>query len=184
MPADDLLRRRYVERDFDDSGWETVTVPGHWQRHPPFAAEEGPVLHRVAFETDQLTFSARWWVIFDGVCAQSDVWLDGGYLGDTDLPFAHTAFEITDAASEGTEHVLAVEVASERPRGPSLKRAVTGVYGGWDAMDSARNVGGIWRPVRIEVSGPQRLVRHRVICTEARPEQATLRCSARIDSGG
>lgn len=182
MPADDLLRRRYVEPGFDDSAWEQVTVPGHWQRHPAFAAQTGPVLHRVAFETEQLPFRARWWLIFDGVCGQSDVWLDGGYLGDTDLPFAPTVFEITDAASEGREHVLAVEVTSDPPGDPARKRSLTGVHGGWDTMDATRNVGGIWRPVRLETSGPQRLARHRVLCTDASTEQATLRCAVRIDS--
>lgn len=182
MPADDLLRRRYVEAGFEDDTWEEVTVPGHWQRHPVFSEEPGSMLHRVAFETEQLPFRARWWLIFDGVCAQSDVWLDSGYLGDTDLPFAPTVFEITDAASEGREHVLAVEVTNDPPGNPTAKRSVTGVYGGWDAMDSRRNVGGIWRPVRLETSGLQRLIRHRVVCTDATAERATLRCAVRINS--
>ena len=37
--ADDDLRRGALGLDFDDDGWESVPVPGHWRSVPAFAVE-------------------------------------------------------------------------------------------------------------------------------------------------
>src|SRR4051812_12620363 len=51
--ADEPLRRRYPDQDFDDAGWELVHVPGHWQSTPAFAQSEGPLLYRTRFESPE-----------------------------------------------------------------------------------------------------------------------------------
>jgi beta-mannosidase len=53
--ADDDLRRSFPRPGLDDSGWQAVTVPGHWRGEPAFAGSDGPLLYRRRFETESLS---------------------------------------------------------------------------------------------------------------------------------
>ena len=62
------------------------------------------------------------------------------------------------------------------PGDRTAKRNLTGVFQHWDCIDPDLNPGGIWRPVRLERTGPIRLRRLSVVCTEAggeRPRSAS-----------
>src|SRR5690606_25927939 len=83
-PADGPLRRLYTAHAFADGDWPEVRVPGHWRSSPAFAGSDGPVLHRCRFEAPPPPPGRRAWLTFEGVFYQGDVWLDGGYLGDTE----------------------------------------------------------------------------------------------------
>ena len=80
------------------------------------------------------------------------------------------------------EHVLAIEVGCPRPADRTHKRALTGVFQHWDCLDPDWNPGGIWRPVRLTTTGPVRIARLRLLCTEASPERAMLTVRAVLDS--
>ena len=105
--------------------------------------------------------------MFDGVFYLGDVWLDGTYLGDTEGYFFPHEFDVTDTLAAGHEHLLAVEVACARQSDRTAKRNITGVFQHWDCLDPDWNPGGIWRPVRIERTGPVRMTRLRALCREA-----------------
>ena len=112
--ADEALRRVFAGPEFDDSGWESLNVPGHWRSAPAFAEEDGPLLYRRAFTgpahdaaTDR---DRRWWLTLDGVFYDGDVWLDGDYVGVTEGYFFPHSFEVTEAMAARREHTLAVEV--------------------------------------------------------------------------
>ncbi|HUQ38814.1 MAG TPA: hypothetical protein VM030_01545 [Acidimicrobiales bacterium] len=179
--ADEELRRLYPDPDFDDAGWEAVAVPGHWRSTPAFADSDGPMLYRTRFEAE-VASGRRAWLTFDGIFYQADVWLDGAYAGDTEGYFAPHSFEITDALRERREHVVAVEVACSRPSDLTAKRNLTGVFQHWDCADPDANPGGIWRPVRLEESGPVRLAGLRVLPGDATPESATVSVHATLDT--
>ena len=180
--ADDRLRREYLLDGFDDGGWAQVAIPSHWQRSPGFADADGPLLYRRAFDAERPRPDQRWWLTLEGVFYQSDVWLDGTYLGDTEGYFAGHSFEVTDQLGARDHHTLAVEVTCAPQRDLAHKRNLTGVFQHSDAVDPALNPGGIWRPVRIERSGPARITRHRVICREADRERATIALNASINT--
>jgi beta-mannosidase len=183
--ADPELRKTFAEPDVRDggdaSGWRDVTIPHHWRAEPAFQNFDGPVLYRRAFE--HATPHARAFLELDGVFYYSDVWLDREYLGATEGAFSRHAFEITDALRSRTEHLLAVEVACSPPRDRSTKRAITGAYFASALIDPALNPGGIWRPVRIAESGPVRLARTRVVCSETTAERGRLECKVTLDAG-
>jgi beta-mannosidase len=181
--ADDHLRRAYAEPAFDDRAWHPVDVPGHWRSSPAFATADGPLLHRCRFEAGAPAGARRAWLTFDGLFYQGDVWLDGGYLGDTEGYFVPHTFEVTDQLRDRTEHVAAVEVTCPPP-GPASRRAITGAFHHGDHVDPAWNPGGIWRPVRLTETGPVRIATLRVVCTEAGPERAVLTLRAVLDSDG
>jgi beta-mannosidase len=180
-PADDVLRRSFADPGFDDDGWEPVQVPGHWRSVAAFAALDGPLLYRRRFAAPPPT-GTRAWLTLEGVFYDGDVWLDGSYVGATEGYFFPHTFEVTDAMGARSEHVLAVEVGCSRERDRTAKRNLTGVFQDWDCADPAWNPGGIWRPVRLEASGPVRIERLRVLCTEATPERAAVEARAVLDA--
>jgi len=188
--ADEELRRRYPDPHFDDAAWEPISVPGHWRSSPAFAGADGPILYRTrvrapepfgpgAAERDG---DRRTFVVFDGVFYTSDVWFDGTYLGDTEGYFFPHAFEVTDALAGGDDHVLAVEVACTPQLDRRRKRNLTGVFQHWDLIDQDANPGGIWRAVRLEQSGPVRILHRRLLCRDADERSATLFCRVVLDS--
>jgi beta-mannosidase len=181
--ADDDLRRVYYGVDFDDAAWEPITVPGHWRSTVAFADSDGPLLHRCRFEAQRRPAEGRRsWLTFDGLFYQGDVWLDGGYLGDTEGYFVPHTFEVTGQLSDRREHVLAVEATCAPERTKTAKRNLTGVFQHWDCLDPTWNPGGIWRPVRLTDTGPVRLARLRVLCREATPDRAVVAFRATLDS--
>lgn len=180
--ATDEWRRRGVGLDADDATWSHVTVPGHWRDHPDFATSDGPVLYRTRFTQTPPAEGERRFVVLEGVFYQADVWLDGAYLGDAEGYFFPHSYDITALAHLSDEHVLAVEVDCRPPSDLTAKRAVTGVFQHWDCLDPDDNPGGVWRPVRIESTGPVRVDRLRVLCRDASPDNAHVRLHGRFDS--
>jgi beta-mannosidase len=180
--ADDHLRRAYADPGFDDTGWAAITVPGHWRSTPAFADTDGPLLHRCGFDAPAPPAGRRAWLTFDGLFYQGDIWLDGGYLGDTEGYFFPHTFEVTDALRDRTTHTLAVELTCTPQHGSSAKRNITGVFQHWDCLDPEWNPGGIWRPVRLTETGPVRIASLRVLCTEAGADRAVLALQAVLDS--
>ncbi len=179
--ADDLLRRSLPDVGLDDAGWDPVTVPGHWRSSGAFAASDGPLFYRRRFDASASP-GRRSWLQFDGVFYQGDVWLDGSYLGDTEGYFFPHAFEVTEALAAQREHVLAVEVACTPPLERTAKRNLTGIFQHWDCIDPDWNPGGIWAPVRLVETGPVRISTLRVLCRDARSEQASLDLDLEMDA--
>ena len=172
--SEDDLRRRYQETAFDDGDWEIAQVPGHWRRHTAFASNDDPVLYRKTFTTAPAEAHRRQWLVFDGIFYQSDVWLDSVYLGDTEGYFFAHQFEITPMIRERHDHCLSIEVSCTPQRDRVRKRAITGLFQDSDSLDPNANPGGIWRSVRVEESGPIRMLHHRMICAEATTTAATI----------
>jgi beta-mannosidase len=181
-PADDDLRRQAIGLHYDDSGWETVPVPGHWRSVPAFAEHDGPLIYRTHFMQPPPPPGERRFVTLNGIFYQGDVWLDGAYLGDPEGYFFPHTFEITPLARLADDHVLAVEVNCSPQTDKRAKRNVTGIFQHWDCIDPAWNPGGLWRPVHVESTGPVRLDRLRVLCRDASEERAHLRLHGRLDS--
>ncbi|HJR24684.1 MAG TPA: hypothetical protein VJ804_04375 [Acidimicrobiales bacterium] len=182
--ADEDLRRRWQEDDFDASGWEPIAVPGHWRSVPAFADSDGPLLYRRSFDAEAAPEGRRSWLTFDGLFYQGDVWLDGAYLGDTEGYFVPHTVEVTDALRARAEHHLAIEVTCAPQGDLTAKRNLTGVFQHWDCLDPDWNPGGIWRPVRLSETGPVQIAGLRVLCRDASEERAVVVLRAVLDSAG
>ncbi len=180
--ADEDLRRTFPRPDLDDEGWQPLVVPGHWRSEPAFASSDGPLFYRRRFEMEPLERGQRAWLSMDGIFYQSDVWLDGSYLGDTEGYFFPHTFDITAALETRSEHVLALEVVCDRSARRAAKRSLLGVFGYWDCIDPSYNPGGIWAPVGVVVSGPVQMSSLRATCVEADAKSAVLEMSAVLDS--
>ena len=180
LVANDELRRTWLDQA-DDGRWEPIDVPGHWRSTPAFSETDGPLLYRHQFDHDRPAADERHWLVLDGVFYQGDVWLDGGYVGDTEGYFFPHEFEVTDALSIRAEHVLGVEATCGAPTDRTAKKNITGVFQHWDSVDPDWNPGGIWRSVRIERSGPVRIRHLRVTCQEASEARAVVAFRAVLD---
>jgi beta-mannosidase len=181
-PADEVLRRSFAEPGRDDDTWEPVPVPGHWRSVPAFAESDGPLLYRHHFDAPAPVPGERAWLVLDGLFYQGDVWLDGAYLGDTEGYFVRHTFEITSSLAAAAEHVLAVEVTCSPQDDRSSKRNITGGFQHSDSLDPDWNPGGIWRPVRVERTGPVRARSLRMLCREANAGRAVVALRAELDS--
>ncbi len=183
-PAEGDLSRSFAEPGFDDSGWAGIDVPSHWRSSPDFATADGPLLYRRRFDASRPEPERRSFLTFDGLFYLGDVWLDGDYLGATEGYFAPHTFEVTEALGRDADgHVLAVELACPPQHDFRRKRLITGVFSHWDAIDPAWNPGGIWRPVRVTGTGPVRVARLRVLCTEASERRGRLQLDVTLDAG-
>ena len=140
------------------------------------------MFYRRRFTMETQAAGQRAWLVFDGIFYQSDVWLDGSYLGDTEGYFFPHVFDVTSALGARPDHLLALEVVCDRPARRAANRALTGVFGRWDCIDPAYNPGGIWAPVKIGVSGPVQMSSLRATCVEAGPKTAVVELSAGLDS--
>ena len=176
------LVKTFADPAFDDSAWSTVRLPHHWRTESGFTETDGPLLYRRALTLDTDP-ERRWFVEFDGIFYYGDAYFDGEYLGATEGYFMQHAFELTDALRKGSEHVLAVEVACPPQRDRGAKRAITGGYWHSPMLDPDLNPGGIWRDLRLASSGPVRIERARVLCTEASVEVGRLTAHLSLDAG-
>ncbi len=182
--ADDQTRRVGRDVDLDDHDWSEIPVPGHWADSEEFAGSSGPLLYRHRFTLDDAptgsTGSDRWWLVLDGAIAQSELWFDGAYLGPTEGYFSPHAFEVSEHVADRSDHLVAVEVACPTPGDRSSKRLLTGCLQDSELIDPTWNPGGLWRPVRLERTGPVRIERLRVVCHRATADRAELRLHAQL----
>lgn len=125
---------------------------------------------------------SRHWLIFDGIWQSADVWLNGQYLGPTDGWFTSHEFEITEALGDLDDHLLVVEVIAPARTIDGPTRSLNGIFDDTNIVGHA-NLGGIWQPVRVVSTGPVRMTKKRIICTEANADAATLhvRCHVLSD---
>ena len=185
-PASEELRRTFHEPDLDDRSWHPIDVPGHWA-HIPGMASERAVLHRTRFHAPVPDDERRRWLRFDGISQQGDVWLNGGYVGDTDGYFVPHVFEVTDLMADRDEHLLAVDVSCPRFGNPDERTDLMGAILDPELSGAAgMNPGGIWRNVSLVESGPSAIKYFRAICVDANPTRAhlALRCVFDHPEGG
>ncbi len=180
-PLDAELNRSGADPDLDDSTWATLEVPGHWRALPAFEHNDQAVLHRRRFSTRGPEEGKRSWLCLDGVMAHSEVWFDGNYLGDTDGYFVPHQFEISELLRRQRDHLLAIEVACPPPDDTRPKTSITGSLQS-GPLAPPGNPGGIWRPVRIEQTGPVAILFSRLVCTSASTDRAELRIRLVLDA--
>lgn len=181
LAADEATRRRVGDIGLDDNDWIDMEVPGLWRSHDVLANTDA-VLYRRHFELGELAEGNRRWLAIDGLCYQGDVWFDGAYLGDTEGYFVEHNFEITQATTVASRHLLAIEANCETPADRTEKRNITGVLQHSDSLDQNLNPGGLWRDVWIEETGPVKVDDLRILVLEADEDRAIIRLGGVLDS--
>ncbi|WP_346238628.1 glycoside hydrolase family 2 TIM barrel-domain containing protein [Niabella insulamsoli] len=110
----------YAERGFNDNAWRTVQLPHDWSIEGKFdsihpAGNAGGALpggigwYRKSFRTSQANKNV--YISFDGIYQNSEVWINGHYLGK--WPYGYSAFqyELTKWLNPaGQRNLIAVKV--------------------------------------------------------------------------
>ena len=118
--------RGAAKADFDDSGWRKLNLPHDWAVEAPFD-ERGSGSHgykaigknfpersvgwyRKSFSIPASDLGRRISVDFDGVFRDSQVWVNGFYLGRESSGYSPFSYDISDYLNYGGTNVIAVRV--------------------------------------------------------------------------
>jgi beta-galactosidase len=109
------------EPSYDDSGWRGVSLPHDWSIEGPFEESNptggdggyvsaGTGWYRKSFDVPESWAGRRVTVEFDGVYMNSQVWINGRYLGR--WPYGYTSFhyDLTPYLRLGGHNVMVVRV--------------------------------------------------------------------------
>jgi len=170
------IPKDYIELDYDDSDWMEVPVGLHLQQiiHPnDYWKDEVKLLnyypwwYRTKFILPETYRNHLIRVKFEGVDYYASVWVNGHFLGHHEGSFAPFEYDITKIALYGEENLISVKV--EAPWDIPFVTATTSigrlyrinrnmVKGMYEHADGLfppyTNPIGIWRPVKLRISGP------------------------------
>ncbi len=113
-PAPDFLSQAY-----DDSTWQSVNVPHDYVVGGTFnpKADEAhgylpvePAWYRKSIWIPATDRDRRLWLEFDGVYRDSQMWLNGHFLGRHTSGYTSFCYDISDFTERGTSNVLVVHV--------------------------------------------------------------------------
>ena len=105
---------------FDDANWRDVDLPHDWSIEGPFREQPGSATfahlptgigwYRKRFHIPESFRGERVIVEFDGVYQNSEVWINGQYLGKRPYGYIGFRYDLTPHLNFGGENVIAVKV--------------------------------------------------------------------------
>lgn len=109
------------QSDFDDSSWRTLNLPHDWSIESDFSVDfpatpgggalpGGIGWYRKAFELDKSMEDKVVYIDFDGVYRNSEVWINGHYLGKRPWGYISFRYELTPYLNADGLNVLSVRV--------------------------------------------------------------------------
>lgn len=107
------------KQDFDDKSWRTLSVPHDWSIEGPYdransTGRGGGYLpggigwYRKAFTIPAADANKKIFIEFDGVMANSDVWINGHHLGQRPNGYIGFRYDLTPHLNKGKANVIAV----------------------------------------------------------------------------
>jgi beta-galactosidase len=111
---------------FDDSGWRALDVPHDWSIEGKFSKENpaspgggalpgGIGWYRKTFSLPEVVKDNLIFIEFDGVYRNSEVWINGHYLGRRPYGYSSFRYELTPFLKYGQEkNVIAVKVDNSK----------------------------------------------------------------------
>lgn len=119
--------------------WETVTVPGVWQRYGErYSIYEGVCWYSKEFDISSLSQDTKALLRFGGVIYRADVYVNGKYAGFHESGYTEFTMDVSEFVTEGKNHI-AVSVDNR----PLLIK--------WPDDWGYFNYGGIHRSVNLEL---------------------------------
>lgn len=116
-------REAVVGADFDDSEWETISVPHSWNRVGEYRLErsewandaQGVGWYRLVYEAPAADEGQRQYLDFGAVGNIADVWVNGVHVGQHKGAFSRFRLDVTDAWKPGETNLIAVRADNSRP---------------------------------------------------------------------
>jgi beta-galactosidase len=165
-------------REFDDAAWRRLDVPHDWSIEGPFDKDNptggaggflpaGVGWYRKHFTLPATHNKRRVFIEFDGVMANSDVWINGFHLGKRPYGYVSFIYELTGHLDfgNGKPNVLAVRADNS---GQPASRWYTGA--------------GIYRHVRLITVNPVYMERWATFITTPKvaADQATVHVASKV----
>jgi len=110
------------QADFDDSGWRTLNLPHDWSIEGEFsnvhptkvnggALPAGIGWYRKSFSVDHSWKQKQVFIDFDGVYRNSEIWINGHYLGKRPFGYISFRYDLTPFLKfHGQQNKIAVKV--------------------------------------------------------------------------
>jgi beta-galactosidase len=135
---------------FDDSSWRILDVPHDWSIEGPYdnanpTSRGGGYLpagigwYRKSFTVNEIDSKQKFFIEFDGVMANSDVWINGIHLGKRPYGYSSFSYELSGHLKFGKGESNILSVRADNSLQPA-SRYYTGA--------------GIYRHVRLVVTNP------------------------------
>ncbi len=156
------------EKDFDDTSWRILDLPHDYSIEQNFTHEvRGEVGHlpggtgwyRKNFILQKKFAGKKIWIDFDGVYMDSNVFINGTFLGNYPNGYMPFSYDLTDyVICDGkTENVIAVQTTCIAQQDTSSSRWYSGA--------------GIYRDVHLRISGPVYIPQYGVSITTPNIEE-------------
>ena len=164
-------------KDFNDAGWRSLSVPHDWSIEGPYDRNNttgrgggylpaGIGWYRKTFTVNEADVKQLAFIEFDGVMANSDVWINGHHLGKRPNGYVSFEYELTGHLNFGGKTNV-VAVRADNTIQPA-SRYYTGA--------------GIYRHVRLSVTNPVRIAHWGSFVTAANvnAQKATVNAQTNI----
>ncbi len=200
---------------FDTREWFNATVPGtvlttlvEQEVYPdPYFGLNNMMIpdtlcrmdwwYRTSFPSPENKLDRHLWLILNGINYESNIWLNGSFLGNIKGAFIRGEYDITDLVEE--TNYLAVhiippphpgiphEASALNPKGPNggalCQDGPTFISSeGWDWMPGIRDRNiGIWQDVRLKITGTAKIIDPQVITDLPLPDTSLANLSLKTD---
>lgn len=117
------LQEKFYEKDYDESRFDQIAVPGVWQNFgydshqytnirypfpfdPPYVPQDNPCgAYVYDFEYRKCEQAPKAYLIFEGVDSCFYVWINGKYVGYSQVSHSTSEFDVTDVLTEGKNRI-------------------------------------------------------------------------------
>ncbi len=108
--------------EFPDSAWRTLDLPHDWSIEGPFSDQEkaqgslptGIGWYRKRFRLPESYKDRTVLIEFDGIYQNSEVWINGQYLGKRPYGYIAFSYDLSPHLKTGGDNVIAVKVDNSR----------------------------------------------------------------------
>lgn len=113
-------------QNFKDEEWEKIDIPHDWGMREGYGKDQFSIKgyrkfggrspensvgwYRKHFEVDAADKGERFYLEFEGVFRDAQVWLNGVYLGRHESGYTGFSFDVTECISYGADNVVSVRV--------------------------------------------------------------------------
>lgn len=165
--------------DFNDSDWKQIDIPHDWSIEGPIEQSNpsgqqggfypcGIGVYRKTFDYNPAWEGKRVQITFDGVMANSDVWINGHLLGHRPFGYIGFTYDLTPHLKK-SKNVITVRANNEKQ---PASRWYTG--------------GGIYRNVWLHIKNPVAVAQHGtyVIAENISSDSADIRIETTVQNAG
>ncbi|MBP8959411.1 MAG: DUF4982 domain-containing protein [Bacteroidales bacterium] len=105
--------------EFDDSGWRTLDIPHDWSIEGPFSPKwasctgylpGGIGWYRKTFDVPRSWKKGKVFVMFEGIYNNSEIWINGNYLGKRPNGYISFQNDITPFLKYGKTNIMSVKI--------------------------------------------------------------------------